>query len=274
MFVVSFSFIYYLQIYIIKEMGEGGEQPTPKEKTDRWDYSSHFREYLLLLGDKRDQALESRNNYPYRIELGDGWHETHARMKDETSRDGKERLAIVGFRDDHQLVLPVTPAIGTEDQIPSNVIFEELHRAKVRAGIVDVVGRIHTHPSGSPFSATDLFSLLYEHFGPEVAMRLPKDQLPVTRFFTGVVTPNEVMYAFKTRETFPVRPTDMWPKDPLQFFRKYWFEKSGYEDRGEPKLKKLRPGANLWDISLGIAGAHNLVLYRGKHGEDLIRSYP
>jgi hypothetical protein len=255
-------------------MQEGGEQPVSKEKFEKWEYTNHFKNYLLLVGNKGKDALEPISNYPYLIELSEVWHGTHAKMRNGTQKDGIERLAIVGFTQDRQLILPVTPVLGTKKNIPSNILYEELHRAKEKAGIVNLVGIIHSHPSASPFSARDLYNLLYEHFGPDIAMQLPPEQRPVQRFFTGVVTQDEAMYAFKTRETFPVRPSDTFPKDPLELFKKHWYAQSGYEVTGNSEVRKLKPDANSWDVSLGIATTHNLAIYKGKINEDLTRIYP
>jgi len=257
-------------------MGEG-EIRSEGKKPERWDYKTHFREYLLLLGAKGKDALEPMANYPARIGLSETWHATHVQMKEETLNDDKERLAIVGFKENWHLTFPVNPVVGTETHVPYKALVRELQNARERYKVVDLVGQIHSHHDNSPFSTRDLFSLLYEPFETEIARHLSQDDLPLSYYFAGLVTTEEVIYAFKTRETFPIRAFDMWPKKPSEVFTKYWYEKSGleyHEEGGKEWVRQLRPNPNKWDANFGIAQAHNLVLYKGKPNKDLTRIYP
>lgn len=243
----------------------------------RWDYDTHFRQYLLLLGAKGKDALETTGNFPSNIGLSAAWHDTHINMRDGTLKDGKERLVIVGYKEDQHLALPINPVEGMETHVPYNLLARELQKARERHAILDLVGQIHTHPDNSPFSPSDLFTLLYEPFEPEIAKLLPKEGSPVAHYFAGLVTSETVIYAFKTRETHPVRAFDTWPKKPSEVFVKYWYEKAGYEllrVGSSESIRRLRPDANKWDANFGIAEAHNLALYQGKIGKDLTRIYP
>lgn len=63
-------------------------------------------------------------------------------------------------------------------------------------------------------------------------------------------------------------------------FEKYWFEKNGFQYLGSVKefgarrAKPISRDANSRRINTGIAERHNLVLYRGKSGQNLRREYP
>ena len=241
-----------------------------------WDYS-HFREYLLALTRGRDFFLPS-TDYPQEIELGTEWHQALDQMRKD-SQDGIERFALIGFKEDRRsLYLPTVLAQGMPDHVPSEVIRKEIELARQRSRMTGFVGNIHSHPrqlqkdiwggltnSGlkGAFSPADLYGM--------VVPRDPKTMMVVVEGVENVV-------AMKTKQS-----TDLGIESKLfsqDAFEKYWFEKYGFEYLGSVKefgarrAKPIRPDANSWSINTGIATRHNLVLYRGKSGENLKRQYP
>jgi len=263
-------------------MGEG-EIKSEEGKHQRWDYDTHFREYLLLLARKKIGGLEFTGNFPRKIELSNGWHETLVQMDKET-KDGNERWALVGFREGmRHIILPRVFGVGTRTdyqkriraQIPYEVQWREIHKAKEKTGVIDLVGDIHSHPE-TPFrkSVFELFGFMRIagsnggfSAGDLYRMVVQENFLPMT----AVVDGGKSFFAFKTRESINI-PTSrsVFSQDS---FEKFWYKKYGVQLEGE-FAKYIPPGFSHLELNKGIAARHNLVLYRGKLNEDLTRIYP
>lgn len=260
-----------------------GEIKSGESKPQQWDYETHFREYLLMLSRKKIDGLEFFANFPRNIKLNNVWHETLSQMDKET-KDGHERWALIGFRDDmRHLILPRIFGIGTKTDyqkrirasVPSKVIQEEIQKAKDKRGVIGLVGDIHSHPgsfsrqisfemlgfrrvigAGGGFSAGDLYRMV-----------IKGDFLPVT----VVVDGGESFFAFKTRESTDIPVSSL--LFPQNVFEKYWYEEYGVRLEGD-FAKHIPRGFSHLELNKGIAAKHNLVLYNGRLGEDLTRVYP
>ena len=241
-------------------------------RNETWNFDSHFREYLLLLARKGESALESSDHFPLEIELNPIWHKAMARLFKETN-DGKERLALIGFKSDmRELVIPEVFGIGEDRNInngfrasiPGSVYSTEMEKAKKENGVVGLVGDIHTHPidpitlwvrdrfgssrnfdGDGGFSAGDLYFLVSKR-----GMSLP---------MMGVVDGKESFFAFKTRQTKYI-PDALSMDD----FEKYWYE----------KVNIFKKGGSSYFLNRLIAKEHNLAFYRGLPDENLKRIYP
>lgn len=227
---------------------------------DNWSYL-HFKEYLLAISQNPDFLLES-GQYPKRIELSSDWHEALGQVSMH-SLDGYERLALIGVKADRRsLYLPTIPAKGLTDQVPTQVQMAERQRAISNFKLQKFVGDIHSHPIPSPaiFSAGDLFSLV--HQPPEL--------------MTGIVQGRENLFAFRSRES-----TNTGLNDDVfnqESFERFWYEQHGFKylgfEHGAFRAYPISKRANQWHVNLDIAGKHNLVLYRGQAGRDLLKVFP
>lgn len=236
-----------------------------------------LREYLLGLTRSRE-FLVSILDYPRQIGLSQGWHDTLDQIRKD-SVDGIERLALVGFKEDRRAIyLPTIGVKGLPDHVPSAIISREIQRARVKAGITGLIGDIHSHPRSliesiwgntsdqqntAGFSAGDLYRMVS-----------PGEFLPMM----VVVEGNGNIVAFKTKES-----TDTGlDRNVLtqEGFEKYWYEKNGFrylgrvEKYGAERAVPISPNANGWNVNLGIAERHKLVLYRGGAGNNLVKLFP
>ncbi len=204
------------------------------------------------------------------------------KMREET-KDGHERWALVGFREDMQnLVLPRVFGLGTKTdyqnrigaRIPYKVRLKEIQKAKVKTRVVNLVGDIHSHPQSS------LKSTVNELFGRRIfssdggfsaadlyRMVIQEQFLPMTALVDGY----ENFFVFNTRESIDI-PTssNVFSQDS---FEKYWYEKYGVRLEGD-FAKYIPPGFKHLQLNKGIAKKHGLVLYKGNPREDLIRISP
>lgn len=257
------------------------ESPRSYFSSQRWDYNNYFREYLLLLARKRELGLEFIKNYPAKIELSSGWHNTLNKVRD-TTKDGNEHWGYIGFKSDRRSIwFSSIPVTGYGSYISGDLIKEELNNAKCKHGIVDLMGDIHSHPnnfsgkekqklhSENPyglkaiFSAGDLYILVNtEHFRP----------------LMGIVEGNYNLFAFRTRETVGLNVNSMYFNQDT--FEKYWYEKNGFkylggvEEYGAYRVTPISSLANQAKINIEIAERHNLVLYQGEENRDLERIFP
>lgn len=242
-----------------------------------WEYN-HFKEYLLSLTE--GQEFLPIDRHPNSIELSEGWHQTLDQMRKD-SQDGIERWALVGFKDDKKsLYLPAIAAQGLPDHVPASVMSNEVHKAKNTAGIMGLVGDIHTHPrelkesiwgkfiNGSKkdiarFSAGDLYTLL-------VPSRWGS--------FISIVDGDENLFAFRTRTTNDIGINSAFFNQ--ESFERYWYQENGFvykgnvQQFGAQRVIPVSPNANVWKVNTDIAERHNLVLYRGKIGENLEKVFP
>lgn len=225
-----------------------------------WDYDTRFREYALLLGRKGPDALESVNRFPERITLNNVWHGALDRMRDETKSDLHERYSLITYDETtRDFQFSEISAKGEHNQVPTDVIKEEIRKAKAERQATSLVGEIHTHPGTEPFSPEDLIPLL------EKSSIRPA-------LIVGIATYRANIFAFRTRETEPINHFNIMPEKFYDFFRDYWLEKAGYAALN--KAHVLIPTSffpNIWKVSTGIAERHRLALYKGKPKEDLVR---
>lgn len=215
------------------------------------------------MGSKGNEGLESLEKFPKRIALDTSWHKTIDQMRGETRGDGVERFTVIGFREDSRdFYFPEVAAPGDTHSVPRAVKGDMYWRMWEKYKITSILGDFHTHLGGSEFSIKDLWGLLNRLTAPKP-------------FLEGVATEHENIFAFRTRETFMVSQIDTTQSSFKPVFEDYWLEKAGYKyDESRVYLVPIKPDADIWKASLGIAEAHRLALYRGKPGQDLIRAYP
>lgn len=257
-------------------------ESSEKGKFNKWDYNARFREYLLLLSTKKEIGLEFKKNYPAQIELSPRWHKLFGKVRTSTLENGKEHWGFIGYKEDHRsLWFTSTPAEGYDSYVPGELIRNETNKARDKFGIVDLVGDVHSHPRGflervdqnfltfnasglkAAFSAGDLYLLANtEEFRPMMA----------------VVEGDYNLLVFRTRETKGLGMSSiLFDQDS---FEKFWYEKYGFKYLGNVKkygayrVKALTDTANIFDVNIGIAERHNLVIYQGKKGEDVKRIFP
>lgn len=208
------------------------------QRGDRWSYG-FFREYLLALA-RGEKFLLPKVQYPKRIELNQSWHELLNQMWRET-RDGLERFALIGFKDDRRAIfLPTRVASGTADGVPWNVVRAENEKAIAKFKIAYCLGDIHSHPAekiwpGAAFSAYDFYRILE-----------PDIYLPMI----GLVEGGKNVFAFRSRESDYIDPSIFSPES----FRDFWRDRV----RG-------------WKMNLEIAKKYSLVLYRGGVDRELVK---
>lgn len=251
------------------------------KNTERWDYSSQFRNYLLLLASKKELGLEFRGNFPKEIELSYGWHRMLGKVRDR-SQNGKEHWGFVGFKEDRQqLWFPAIPAEGYDSYIPEDLIAEEERKARDKFGIVDLLGDAHSHPSDfltkvtqrlpglsrygmkGAFSAGDLYIIANtERFRP----------------FMAVIEGDYNLFVFRTKETKGLGIGSEYFNQ--ESFEKLWYEQNGYrylggvKEFGANRAIAISPLANPYKVNADIAKRHQLVIYQGKKGKDIKRVYP
>jgi hypothetical protein len=232
-----------------------------ENRVQRWDYETHFREYALLLGRRGSEALESIKSYPERIELNSVWHGALNRMRDETKGDGHERYSLISYDETaREFSFPEVSVRGELHLVPSDVIGEEVRKAKDERRVTSIVGDIHTHPHKGPFQPDDLLWMLVK----------PQD---FPTLMAGLSTTRENIFAFQTRETEPITQySNIAPEKYSAFFRDYWLKEAGYKlSKNQKEIYPISVFPNIWQVSLGIAEKHRLALYKGKPNEDLVR---
>jgi hypothetical protein len=108
-------------------------------------------------------------------------------MRAETKIDDLERYALIGFRPySRDLYFPEMPVKGEPSSVSRAVKGDMIWHAWEKYGVNKVVGDLHTHPSGGPFSTTDLYGFLNKFSGPKV-------------FLKGLANEQENIFAFRTR---------------------------------------------------------------------------
>lgn len=251
-------------------------ESSEKVKFNIWDYDTHFREYLLLLASKGVKGLESRKNYPAQIELSQRWHKLFDKIRSSTIKEGKEYWGFIGYKEDRRsLWFTSTPAKGFSSSVPGELIRDETNKARDKFGIIDLIGDVHSHPRGfleridqnltmfntnglkAAFSAADLYTIVNtERFTPMMV----------------VVEGDYNLLTFRTRETKGLGMNSMLFNQ--EAFEKYWYEKYGYKYFGKNMQIGFTESANPYDINIGIAERHNLVIYQGRKGEDVKKIFP
>jgi hypothetical protein len=235
----------------------------PTELLQRWEYGTHFREYVLLLGRKGEKALESIEQYPARIELDMVWHNVLNNMRSETQQDKHERFSVVGFTDtSREFYFPIISIKGEPYSIAPSLVSNTIHAAKEQHGVTSILGDLHTHNYVGPLTFVDFHGMLDKS----------RSHVPMIR---GLINPSENIFAFKTRETYMVNDFGIPKYGTTEGFKDYWMNKAGFQASEKPNhIKRNQPTADMWATNIAIAQAHYLALYRGEPGQDLIRSFP
>ena len=272
------------------------------EKIERWAYETRFKSYLYRISILGNRGVESISNFPSRIELNAKWHEALERIKAE-SRDGMERWVPVGLKEGRALdFTPETSVKGFFTQA------ETLTDAEIKQqyGIVHLGGDIHSHPSDwlnrlgvdlivstklvkdfEGFSDVDLYRMIKGNGLPMAAVVEKSNNYFAfradPRWIDGRssnfsrISPcyaiKQIEICSRTTETRDL-PTDSPLKDKMAFSR-HWSGKYGGYYLGNSHLSFWAlPNYSVRETNMGIAGAFNIALYRGKPGEDLVREYP
>lgn len=274
---------------MVERIQEGMTAPSPETKirvlettlaelevntTGRWAYP-YFKEYLLALTRGPDFLLPFED-YPKRIELGKPWHELLDQMRQE-SKDGIERWALVGFKDDKRsLYLPTILTKGSSHAVSGKIIEKAVEYAKTKAGIIDLVGDIHSHPNGWLTKLYHLQNPLYAPFKGNLHAFSTQDLFVLRHMsFVGLSEGDRNLFAFKSRETHTV--PDYALESNFDEFEKYWNHKMGIRNI---KIKNFQaeipidPRYNAWSMNKKIANKHKIVLYKGSPDKDLVRVVP
>ncbi len=233
--------------------------------SDFWSPEA-FHNYLIILG-RGEEVLLRKAHYPSKIALSHDWHVTFRDMAVQTVKDSRERMAIIGHKNDDKVYLPTFYIKGSNGHIASKLIAEGKADAKAKHGIQGEIGSLHTHPLDYPgqstrpfFSPTDLFNHLY----PNKAHML----------VSGVIQGDQYIFAFSSRETLQTLVPEIMTH---QGFTDYWVQKQYQDTFGSfssmifPSIDKALNGSELNRV---IAERHHLVLYHGKVGKPMYRHYP
>lgn len=274
----------------VKAPSELGKVPS-----DIWSYEI-FRQYLLALGrryvDRRTSIpltqgpISYRNpefilrtdQYPKEIELSLDWHSILDKIRKD-SGDGVERLSVVGTKDNERsLLVQALAAQGLPDYVPAEVIIAQLQKAIEQYHLTTITGDIHSHPrklleriwskvmpinNRGMFSAADLYRIV-----------TPNASMPMIEVVEG----NDNVFAFRTKDTINTGlGSELFSQEA---FEKYWYERNGFrylgpvEKFGANRAIPISPRASGWNVNLGIAERHKLVIYRGYSGKNLVREFP
>ena len=254
---------------------EGETSLPPEIASERWDYSNKFAEYLIRVALEGREALESTNNFPTRIELNTQWHSALDKMREET-KDGMERWTPIGIQNDmNSIVIPTDFFKGEEKTIPfASILEKDEIRMLIKLGITNLAGDIHSHPEHfQSFVQRFLFSgrliTEYRGFSPmDLKGVIQLSITPTNLHVFGVVDQLSNYFTFIAKDTDAISHDS--PLQTDKEFSYYWFKKYA-----PSVVEKLPPVfTTLWDINIAIAKQYNLVLYRGKPGEDLVKYCP
>lgn len=205
----------------------------------RWDYTS-FKEYLLALTRSIDFLLPA-TDYPRSIELSKEWHLFLNEMRFDGNRRLRERYAAIGGGGS-KLFLCLYPKLCEPKKVGREVMELMFYNVEQKHCLC-WLGDIHSHPDdGSPrshsFSACDLYS--------SVCQEKP-------RVVQGLVDGDSNYFVFRARESTTI------PFSSILFspdsFAQYWHqcESDGFK------------------MNLRVATRHQLIMYGGKAGKDLVK---
>lgn len=233
-----------------------------EKQISAWAYESHFKEYALLLGRKGNNALETIENYPARIELNSWWHTVLDSMRVDTISDRNERFAVVGYSEtSRDFYFPEKSGIGEPYTIPMKIVNDMTAEAKSR-GVDSITGDLHTHHYVGPLTFTDFYSFLSWTWFHQPYIR-------------GLANPQENIFAFRTKETYSVSDFGIPSYKTYKGFKDYWMKKAGFKPSDKPHhISRAVPTADMWSANLAIAQAHRIALYEGKPRQDLLRIHP
>lgn len=241
-----------------------------------------FREYLLGLSRGRDYLLPIEDS-PTQFELNGTWHESLNQLRNLPY----EGWSLIGYEEgQRRLVLPVVAEKGLSHSVPYETMVMGLNRAKLKAGVTDLVGDIHSHPRSkrSPvwqipsietseghgaFSLRDLYGLL-----SSLKEQRPSDTRRSCKF---VAEGNENLAVFGTRGSL-AQVRDSF-NEPFHIFATDWYAKFGWKyigsspDKGEMAEPQLS-STSVWSINKAIAHHYQLTLFRGFTNGPLLRDYP
>jgi hypothetical protein len=261
------------------------KRPERQLKPEGWGYEM-YREYLLAVSRGRDYLLPIED-YPSRIELSQQWHDTFNQIRSKPY----ESWALVGYEEgQRRLVLPAVAEKGLSHSVPNDVQFAAMNKARLKAGVTDMVGNIHSHPRRNTdsswnipsqptseghgnFSLGDLYYLL-----SYISRQRPSD--PVS-FFMFVTEGNENIGAFGTRGALE-RTRNSFNESSDQFAEK-WYRKFGWkyngreeesEGGGELAEQVDKDAKSIWTINRAVAHHYQIALYRGFTNGPLLRNYP
>jgi len=237
-----------------------------------WKYD-YFREYLLALS-RGDNFLLPRRDYKKRVRLDENWHDVLDTIRRE-SKDGVEKYSVIGVNKEKRAVfVREVPLSGHADHVPVETIHLAVDEMERKVG-ADLVVDIHSHPdwllSGlwgdskevrrAAFSPGDLFRLIH------------KSQ---SHFVGVLVEGNENLFVFRTRGTERVDLNLVVLSQ--QTFTDYWLNYYGFRrfrlGSGTEVMTNQNKKITGWDVNVGIAERHKLVIYRGLSGGDLFRVVP
>jgi len=262
-------------------MEDGDRSNIQDNSLEKWTYKNYLREYLLLIARKGRIAIESAKNFPERIELSGEWHEMLNVIRKGTL-DGKERLALIGVREERtSLLLPTIPAVGYDRCIPSELTAMEEQKARDKFGIVDIVGDVHSHPITfteklhQKFPVSNTLGLKARFSAGDYYCMVSPNR---PRFFMGLVEGDYNLFMFRVREMSGLGiDSHIFSQES---FERYWYEKFGYkylgniDKEGANRVVAIQGKADLFNMNKAILERHMLVLYQGAAGRDLVKIYP
>jgi len=245
------------------------------EKYIRWSYSD-FRDYLLRLDQHSLLPLEQ---YPAEIVINGDWHDLFNRMRNQ-SKDGKERFSIVGFKKEKgssHLYISEVPVIGGHQEISIELIQQEMDKAYKRG--INVIGNIHSHPSG-------LLRIILNLANPQLApiggtqqgFSMPDfgSVVMTDLFFIALAETDRNLFAFKSQDTH--HSSRGFPS--YEDFDKYWNKQLGYNvakvgDRhfqipSSPRAVSV-DSLDAFKMNQLLSRKHNLELYVGEPNKPLVR---
>lgn len=277
-----------------RRKGEAKVSSESKKLYDTWKYET-FRQYLLALarrytdhktsiqltkgpiGYRNPEFTLPIDQYPKEIELSLDWHEILDKIRKD-SEDGVERFSVIGTKDSERGVyIQAVAAQGLPDNVPAEVISAELQKAIDKYRMTTIIGDIHSHPRSllermwgdvlpsnrGRFSAGDLYRMV-----------IPNSNIRMM----VVVEGNDNVFAFRTKGTTNTGFSQQFFNQDS--FEKYWYERNGFrylgpvEKFGANRVIPVSPTADGWNVNLGIAERHKLVIYRGYSGQNLKREFP
>lgn len=254
----------------VKKWLKGPDRPI---ETIGWNYET-YREYLLAISKGRDYLLPIEE-YPSQIELNEVWHESLNQIRPMAN----EGWVLIGYQEgQRRLVMPKVAENGLSHSVPYEVMSAGINRAKLKAGISDYIGDIHSHPRGrfdlsrrdGAFSLGDLYGLLQS-----ISEQRPSD---TRRSCIFVAEGNENIAAFATRRSLErVRNTfnDSYESFAGKWYSKYkWVFKSSSPATGEVAEPTSHNSPKVWAINKGVAHHYQLALYKGITNMPLMRDHP
>lgn len=245
-----------------------------------WRYS-FFREYVLAAA-RDNRFIPASKQFPQQIELSCDWHTLFSEMRQNTRAHGNELYVIVASNG-AGLFLGTKPGIGRSDCVPDQLIMGEVAKTNKLVGQDTAIGDIHSHPHSwfRDWKETDgVGKQTYEQGLPSITdvQQLVASENHFFKLFGMVVSPYWNACFFRTKLTEDISGSALRQEDTLAF-EKYWYQEYGafgYTHENTLDSRELFGGSSVreWKVYKGIGKKHNLVFYKGKPGENLIRIFP